>query len=134
MLIPILIIIVIFYLYFTHVFFIRDPARSVPSGDYIIAPANGKIISITKISEIENLKIRKGLLGKINTMTNFLDEGYVISILMNVHNVHGNEHHKSGTSQGRRWYIRFSQQHQKQTFWKIRARSGSEAWFRFNWP
>lgn len=83
-------IIYISYLYFTKIYFLRSPVRLIPQGKNIVAPANGKIVAITNIDKnLDNLKIRKGLIGKIKTLTHFLKkDGIMISIMMNVHNVH----------------------------------------------
>ena len=90
MIITILVLIMLYY-YFTRVLFLRDPKRTIPTGRTIISPADGKIVAITKIDQnIDNLKISKGLIGKIKTMTEFLGEkeGIMVSIMMNVHNIH----------------------------------------------
>ena len=86
-----IITLVIGYYYFTRIFFLRDPKRIIAKGRTIISPADGKIVAITKIDQnIEDLKISKGLIGKIKTMTEFLGkkDGTMISIMLNVHNIH----------------------------------------------
>lgn len=70
--------------------FYRNPERKIPKGRNIVSPADGKIISIigTKSSSI---KISKGFLGKIKTLTNDVSsECYVISIFMSPLDVHYN--------------------------------------------
>jgi phosphatidylserine decarboxylase len=83
-------IILILYLLFAKVYFLRDPVRTVPTGNKIISPANGQIVAITKIDKnLDSLKIRKGLIGKIRTMTKFIKtDAVMVSIMMNIHNVH----------------------------------------------
>lgn len=69
--------------------FLRDPKRSIPSGNAIVAPADGKIIKIIKLDDIDNIKIKKGLVGKIKTLVpDNCKEGYLITIMMNLFNVH----------------------------------------------
>ena len=70
--------------------FYRDPERKIPKGKKIIAPADGKIISIINTAKKE-IKINKGLLGKIKTITkDVVRECYVISIFMSPLDVHIN--------------------------------------------
>ena len=69
--------------------FYRDPKRTIPKGNNIVAPADGKVINIVKVKN--NAKIRKGLLGKIHTLTNDISkECYVVSIFMSPLDVHIN--------------------------------------------
>ena len=69
--------------------FYRDPKRTIPKGNNIVAPADGKVINIVKVKN--NAKIRKGLLGKIHTLTNDIaKECYVVSIFMSPLDAHIN--------------------------------------------
>ena len=78
-------------------YFYRDPKRLIPGGNNIVAPADGKIISIIDTSKNE-VKIKKGLLGKIKTLTNDVaGECYVISIFMSPFDVHMNRAPIAGT-------------------------------------
>ena len=78
-------------------YFYRDPKRLIPGGNNIVAPADGKIISIIDTSKNED-KIKKGLLGKIKTLTNDVaGECYVISIFMSPFDVHINRAPIAGT-------------------------------------
>lgn len=76
--------------------FYRDPERKIPEGNNIVSPADGKIIRIIKISSnsIKNknkVKIKKLLLGKIETLTNDVGKDcYLISIFMSPFDVHVN--------------------------------------------
>jgi len=76
--------------------FYRDPKRIIPEGDNIVAPADGKIIRIIKISSNNKknnnkIKIKKPLLGKIETLTNDVGKDcYLISIFMSPFDVHIN--------------------------------------------
>ena len=69
--------------------FYRDPKRVIPKGNNIVAPADGRVISILKTKK--NVKIGKGLLGKIEVLTkDIADECYAISIFMSPFDVHIN--------------------------------------------
>ena len=77
--------------------FYRDPKRTIPKGNNIVAPADGTVISIVKVSK-KNIKISKGLLGKISTLTKEIaNECYAISIFMSPFDVHINRAPISGT-------------------------------------
>ena len=70
--------------------FYRDPKRDIPKGNNIVSPADGKIISILRISK-NKATIKKGLIGKIETLTqDIAKECHVISIFMNPFDVHVN--------------------------------------------
>jgi len=82
-------LLVILLLLFYKFVFLRDPKRRIPSGDDIVSPADGRIIKIVKLGELDKLKIRKGLIGKIKTLV--LDNckgGYLITIMMDLFDVH----------------------------------------------
>jgi phosphatidylserine decarboxylase len=85
---------------FWKVVFLRNPQRTTPAGDFVIAPADGKIVEILELKG-EEVKFFKGgqrLLGIINTFTNDVaDEGYIISIFMSPMDVHVNRAPISGT-------------------------------------
>lgn len=88
----ILFLIVLFFvllLLFYRFIFLRDPERKIPSGRNIVSPADGKIIKIVEIKNIDLIKIRKGLLGKIKALVeDICNDGYLITIMMNVFDVH----------------------------------------------
>ena len=48
--------------------FYKDSKRTVPKGNNIVSPADGKVISIINTSN-SSVKIKKGLFGKIRTLT-----------------------------------------------------------------
>lgn len=77
--------------------FYRDPKRTIPKGNNIVAPADGTVINIVKVSK-KNIKIKKGLIGKINALTkDIAKECYIISIFMSSFDVHINRAPISGT-------------------------------------
>ena len=83
--IVLILLLVIFLLYFY-----RDPERKVPKGSSIVAPADGRIISIIDTSK-NIIHIKKGIIGKIKTLTNDIaKECYVVSIFMSPLDVHIN--------------------------------------------
>ncbi len=70
--------------------FYRDPERIIPKGNNIVAPADGRIISIIDTSK-ESIEIKKGVFGKIKTLTKGIaNECYAISIFMSPFDVHIN--------------------------------------------
>ncbi|MEA2038079.1 MAG: phosphatidylserine decarboxylase [Nanoarchaeota archaeon] len=80
----------VLFLIFYKFIFLRDPKREYLEGDNIVAPADGKIINIMNIDK-KNVRIRKGFLGKVNTLcSDVITEGYLISIFMSVFDVHVN--------------------------------------------
>lgn len=69
--------------------FLRNPARAAPKGNNIVSPADGKIINIVKIDKAK-VRIKKGLIGKVNALCSDVDAGYLISIFMSIFDVHVN--------------------------------------------
>jgi len=70
--------------------FYRDPTRKIPKGNNLVSPADGKIIRILKVKN-NKIKIKKGFLGKIETLTkDIAKECYIISIFMSPFDVHIN--------------------------------------------
>ena len=77
--------------------FYRDPKRTIPKGNNIVAPADGKIISIIDTSK-SSIKIKKGIFGNIKTLTKEVaKECYAISIFMSPLDVHINRAPIAGT-------------------------------------
>lgn len=73
--------------------FLRNPSRTTPEGDYVIAPADGKVIEIFEYhgQEVRLFKGNKRLLGLIETLTrDVAQEGYIVSIFMSPMDVHYN--------------------------------------------
>ena len=70
--------------------FYRDPERKVPQGNNIVAPADGTIIRVIDTAK-DSIKIRKGLIGKIKTLTrDVAKECIVISVFMSPLDAHIN--------------------------------------------
>ena len=83
--ISLILLLLIFYKFV----FLRDPKRGIPKGENIVSPADGKIIKIIKLDNLDKLKIRKGNIGKIKTLIpDSCKNGYLITIMMNLFNVH----------------------------------------------
>ena len=68
--------------------FLRDNQNLIPKGNNIASPASGKIISIQTVDANTDLKIRKGLFGKINTRIEAGEKYYLINIFMSPFDVH----------------------------------------------
>lgn len=85
---------------FWKVVFLRNPKRVAPKGDYVIAPADGKIIEILEFDgkDVQLFKGNQRLLGIINTLTeDVAKQGYIISIFMSPMDVHINRAPITGT-------------------------------------
>jgi len=68
-----------------------DKGVNPPKGNNIVSPACGKIVDIIRISDKEKLKIKKGILGLIeSTAKGITQNGYLISIFMRVYDNHIN--------------------------------------------
>lgn len=86
--IALIIIVLLFILFLLN--FYRNPERKIPKGNNIVAPADGRVISILKTSK-ENIKVKKNILGKIKTLAkDVAEECYVLSIFMSPFDVHIN--------------------------------------------
>ena len=72
-----------------QVWFLRKPARNIPNNNSVfVSPVNGKVVSI-KHWTADNELVKKGDLGAINVWTKDVDTGgTIISIQMDVTNVH----------------------------------------------
>ena len=89
MLLTIAIVLVLLLVLFLLNFY-RDPKRTIPKGNNIVAPADGRIISILRINK-KNISIKKGLLGKIKALTkDVAEQCYVVSIFMSPLDAHIN--------------------------------------------
>jgi len=77
--------------------FYKDPKRSIPKGNNIVAPADGRIIRIVNTSK-NGIKIKKNIFGKIKTLTKDISsQCYVISIFMSPLDAHINRTPIEGT-------------------------------------
>lgn len=77
-------------LLFYRFWFLRKPKRDIPVGDVVVSPASGKIVKILKFgSRMDELDIRKGLLGKVKILIkDIAKEGFIIVIMMTPFDVH----------------------------------------------
>src|SRR3989338_7331303 len=88
-----IILLIVFFL----INFYKDPKRIIPKGKNIVAPADGKIISIISTSK-SPIKIKKNVFGKIKTLTKDVSsECYVVSIFMSPLDAHINRAPIEGT-------------------------------------
>ncbi len=70
--------------------FYRNPERIIPTGNNIVSPADGRIISILRTTEKE-IMIEKGAFGKIKAMAKDIGKDcYVVSIFMSPVDAHYN--------------------------------------------
>ena len=83
------IILSVFLFTYYQVWFLRQPVRNIPANDHVfVSPANGTIVSIHKWNT-QSLVVTKEEYGAINVWTKDVDTaGTIISIQMNVANVH----------------------------------------------
>ncbi len=87
-------------LIFYKLVFLRNPTRSVPKQRVIVSPADGKVIMAQPYSSNQLLlhKGNKPSKGSVHTLTGSVGtEGYVVSIFMNIFNVHYNRIPYDGT-------------------------------------
>lgn len=88
-LISIVIILIILCTLFYVFWFLRNPVRTIPEGDLILSPADGKIVRLFKTTDTEFLDIDKGILGGIKTTASEIsDSAYVLVIMMTPFDVH----------------------------------------------
>src|SRR3989344_2069017 len=77
--------------------FYRDPKRTIPTGNNIVSPADGRVISIIETT-VREITVSKGMIGKIRTMTKDISkECYVVSIFMSPLDAHINRAPIEGT-------------------------------------
>ncbi len=80
--------VVVLCLLFWRLYFLRDPVRTIPDGNNIVSPADGRIITVMEISK-ESLDIDKGLFGRISTLAGDVKSAhYLVSIFMSLMDVH----------------------------------------------
>ena len=83
-----LIFLILAFIAFYFLWFLRNPKRNPPKKNVIVSPANGKIHKIM-YSDDRSIKIQKGLLGKIKAFIGDVSEKCaIISITMTPLNVH----------------------------------------------
>lgn len=71
-------------------YFLRKPQRIMPEGNVVVSPADGKVVRILRVDKSAGkLKIDKGILGRINLLTeDTINKGHIIVIMMTPLNVH----------------------------------------------
>lgn len=79
-----------FLLFLVYQFwFLRNPKRKIPFGNNIVSPADGRIVKIIKYDHDKTLEIQENKLGKIFVKTkDVAPRGWLIVIMMNIHNMH----------------------------------------------
>jgi phosphatidylserine decarboxylase len=90
----IILCVIIVFMLFWKLIFLRNPERIIAKGNNIVSPADGKIIGIIEFdgkNEVKFFKGNKRYLGIIKTLTGDVStNGYIVSIFMNPLNVHYN--------------------------------------------
>lgn len=80
--------VLVLILIYWRFWFLRDPVRTIPEGNSIISPADGRIIKVIEINQ-DKIQINKGLLGRINTLAKDVKNAYyLVSIFMSPMDVH----------------------------------------------
>lgn len=93
-LISILIITLLLFVYWRYFYFFRDPKRTAPKGNNLVAPADGTVVYIKKVKKgtvplsIKGSKEIK--LQEIVKTKDVLDDQYLIGIFMSPFSVHVN--------------------------------------------
>jgi phosphatidylserine decarboxylase len=84
----IVVAIVLAFIIFWKFYFLRDPERTIPEGDNIVSPADGKVIAVLPVHS-DMLKMEKGMFGKVETLAQDVKNArYLISIFMSPMDVH----------------------------------------------
>ncbi len=87
-------------LLFWKLVFLRNPERTIPEGNVVVSPADGKVIAIVPFTQnhADMFKGNHRILGKISTLTNDVaPSGYIVSIFMSPLDVHYNRAPIAGT-------------------------------------
>lgn len=92
-------IFVFLYLYW-KVVFLRNPERSIPAGNNLVSPADGKIVDVLEFenNSVTMFKNDKRYKGIIHTLTSDVSpKGKIVSIFMSPLDVHYNRTPMAGT-------------------------------------
>lgn len=84
------IVLVISFILFYKFIFLRDAERTIPKGNNIVSPADGKIIEIIDIKKKTKIRFKGESINIKKTISDTLKDGYLISIFMSIFNVHIN--------------------------------------------
>lgn len=76
-------------LIFYRFYFLRNPKRRITEGDNIVSPADGRVVKIIKYDHDKEFELREKKLGKVLVKTaDVASRGWLIVIMMNIHNMH----------------------------------------------
>ena len=91
---------IILFMLFWKLVFLRNPKRTAPPGNNVVSGADGEVIDIVKFdgkSEATFFKGNKRYLGIVKTLTkDVAKKGYIVSVFMTPLNVHYNRSPISG--------------------------------------
>ncbi|MDA1197194.1 MAG: phosphatidylserine decarboxylase [Nanoarchaeota archaeon] len=80
-------VLVIVWIVFYRLVFLRNPHRVIPSGNVVVSPADGRVIRVVKLSGKSGF-IRKGRFGKVPINAKEFLDGTLVSIFMSPLHVH----------------------------------------------
>ncbi|MBT5023400.1 phosphatidylserine decarboxylase family protein [Candidatus Woesearchaeota archaeon] len=84
----ILVFLLIIFVLFWQLYFLRNPKRTAPKGNNLVSPADGKIAFIKEFSELNKL-VHKKHKNKVTTLlSDVAKSGYAILIVMTPFDVH----------------------------------------------
>jgi len=95
-------IVLLAYLYWRYVWFLRNPARKIPEGDNMLSPADGAVVYVKKLDPGEELiAIKKNRRICVNEIVreDLRSPRIVVGIFMSPFNVHYNRAPLSGCVQ-----------------------------------
>lgn len=95
----VLLILALGFLFWRYVWFFRNPARKIPTGQNIVSPADGTVVYVKELEPAQEvIVIKKGVSASINDIVreDVKDTKILIGIFMSPFNVHYNRSPISG--------------------------------------
>lgn len=69
-------------LLFYNFWFLRDPDRTIPSGDVLVSPADGTVVRLFSLPDPGHIGIEKGILGEIQTTSEDVADSVNVMVIM----------------------------------------------------